>query len=222
MYRIGLSTLLQLMQGYRQNGRLRAQLPEGTLGLQSSFVFIDMVQGSVVSCSIVDTQGQLLTSGRSALNTVTYVGVLDWTVLQEYVHTSPRLPVVRPHTMHATGPLPAISQYSGQIPAIPQYSGQIPAIPQYSGQIPAIPQRVEHHAEPHPAANFVPQRSIPIDSLTLTRFPRHLKRVLVLVDGTRTVGKIASILSPQEDRIREVLQILRDLEDMGVLSIKHS
>lgn len=177
------------MQGYQQNGRLRAQLPEGTLGLQSSYVIIDMVQGSVVSCNIVNAQGQLLTSGRAALNTVAYVGALDWTVMQEYVHTSPRLPAIRQNT-------------TGQIPAIPQYVG--------------------HGSSPHPATGFVPQRNVEINSSLLMRFPRHLKRVLVLVDGTRTVGKIASILSPQEDRIREVLQILRDLEDMGILSIKRS
>ncbi|GLV57213.1 hypothetical protein KDH_40500 [Dictyobacter sp. S3.2.2.5] len=203
MYRIGLSTLFQVMQEYRQNGRLRAQLPQGTLGLDSSYVFIDMVQGSIVSCYIVNAQGQLLTSGRSALNTVAYVGALDWTVMQEYVQTSPRLPAVRANT-------------TGQLPAIPQYAGG------NTGQIPAIPQYAGHNTGPHPAINFIPQRSIPLDSAILTRFPRHLKRVLVLADGTRTVGKIASILSPHEDRIREVLQILHDLEDRGLLSIKRS
>ncbi|GHO87333.1 hypothetical protein [Dictyobacter formicarum] len=189
MYSIGLTTLLQLMQGYQQNGRLRAQLPHGTLGLQSSYVFIDVVQGSIISCHIVDTQGQVLTSGRAALNTVAYVGPLDWMVMQEYVHTSPRLPAIPQHT-------------TGQLQAIPQYAG--------------------HSSTPHPDTNLVPQRIVPIDSAMLMNFPRHLKRVLVLVDGTRTAGKIASILSPQEDRIHEVLQSLRDLEDMGILNIKRS
>ncbi|GCE17691.1 hypothetical protein [Dictyobacter kobayashii] len=204
MYNIGQSTLLQLIQEYRQNGRLRAQLPDGVFGLYGGYVFVDMVQGSAVSCFIINAQGQLLSSGNEALNAIAYVGALDWTVMQEYVQTSPRLPAISQNTSQTSPRLPAISQNT---------SGYLPAITtQYIGR----------GSAPHPATNFVPQRLVYIDTAILMRFPRHMKRVLVLVDGTRTVGKIASILSPHEDRIREVLQVLRDLEDMGILSIKRS
>ncbi|GCE25566.1 hypothetical protein KDA_10500 [Dictyobacter alpinus] len=190
MYNIGQSSLLQLLQGYRHNGRLRAQLPAGIFGLQGGYVFIDMVQGSAVACNLVNAYGQLVLSGQEAMSLVSNMGVLNWVVVQEYIQTSPRLPAIRQNT---SGYLPAISR---------SYIGQ--------------------GSNPHPASNFVPQRLVNINSEILKRFPRHMKRVLVLVDGVRTVGKIAAILYPHEDHIREILIILRELEDLSVLTIKRS
>ncbi|GER86942.1 hypothetical protein KDW_11040 [Dictyobacter vulcani] len=211
MYNLGQSTLLQLLQGYRQNGRLRAQLPDGIFGLQGGYVFLDVVQGSAVACHLVNMYGQLALSGNEAMSMIANMGVLDWVVIQEYMQTSPHLPAIRQNTSG----LQAIRQQTSGLPAIRQNtSGHLPAITSQS--------YIGQGSSPHPATVFVPQRLIYIDTEILKRFPRHMRRVLVLVDGVRTVGKIVDILFPHEDRIREVLLILRELEDMSVLTIKRS
>jgi hypothetical protein len=73
--------------------------------------------------------------------------------------------------------------------------------------------------------SVVPQRKTFIDQSTLSRFSRQQRRVLNLVDGKRSVERIAILLSASSDpsAIRQTLQQveerLRELEALGAIFI---
>lgn len=209
---LDISTLLQVLQDFRQDGRLQAQLPIGVLGQSGGYASIEMLQGNMISCTIFNAQGQVLLRGQEALNTLSNLGSMQWVVNQEYIHTNPNLPAIRQNT-------------SGTLHAIPRsFTGPQPMLQQNtSGNLQAVngsftrPQPVIH-----PAARFVPRRITTINSEILNRFPRRQKRVLLLVDGERNVAKIASMLNPQENGQQEIFTILRELEDMCVIIISRA
>jgi len=71
-------------------------------------------------------------------------------------------------------------------------------------------------------SDLVPQRITFIDQRTLNRLPLRHKHVLNLVDGTRSVGRIAAILFSSTDGqiIQQVGEILQELEAMKMIVIK--
>lgn len=71
-------------------------------------------------------------------------------------------------------------------------------------------------------STLVPQRITFIDQRTLNRLPLRHKHVLNLVDGKRSVGRIAAILFSSTDGqiIQQVGEILRELETMKMVAIK--
>jgi hypothetical protein len=70
--------------------------------------------------------------------------------------------------------------------------------------------------------SVIPQRVTAIDQQTLNRLPRRHRWVLNLVDGMRSVAKIASLLSssPDMQTIQQVGEILQELEALGMITIK--
>jgi hypothetical protein len=66
----------------------------------------------------------------------------------------------------------------------------------------------------------VPERLIRIDSALLGEIARRLRRVLVLVDGQRSVQKIASVLYPNEDGQQEVFSSLKQLAQMQIIILR--
>lgn len=73
--------------------------------------------------------------------------------------------------------------------------------------------------------SVIPQRGAFINQNTLSHFSRQQRRVLNLVDGIRSVERIAMLLSASSDpsAIRQTLQqveeILRELEALGAIFI---
>ena|SRR5581483_7105817 len=73
--------------------------------------------------------------------------------------------------------------------------------------------------------SVIPQRRTFIDQNTLSHFSRQQRRVLNLVDGRRSVERIATLLSASSDQsaVRQTLQqveeILRELEASGAIFI---
>ncbi|WP_149404117.1 hypothetical protein [Dictyobacter arantiisoli] len=260
MYTTDLSTLLKLLQKVRQDGRVRAQIPQDVLGSQGGYAFIDMLQGNVVSCSIVNLQGQIVLSGNEALRVISTVGALQWEARLESQTTNPNLPAYRSSVSGSgfTNPnLPAYQPDRQTNPNLPAYrpDGQTnPNLPAYrpNGQtnphfpayqagtastqpIPAIQANVTGNPSyqqsgaqttfkriVYPFSHFIPAHSINIDAYLLSRFPRRQKRVLILVDGVRTIEKIASILMPGNDGQQEIYTIVRELIEMQVIHIKGS
>jgi hypothetical protein len=218
-----LSALLQPLQKSRHNGRVRAQIPYGFAGLSGGYAFIDMAQGRMVACYLVNAQKQLILSGTEAVDVISSIGILHWIVGQETQQTNMHLPAVRPNT---SGPqythpnLPAIQPYS---PNTTQHSNpRIPAIQPY-------PPNQQRHTfglnnPPGPRnyhfSTFVAERLVYIDSNLLAGLNRRLRRVLVLVNGQRSVIKIASILHPHDDGQQEIFSCLQQLAKMKIIVIR--
>ncbi len=65
----------------------------------------------------------------------------------------------------------------------------------------------------------VPRRVRQVNQQDLNQWPRKYRRVYVLVDGERDVGKIAAIASPSTRGYEEVLEVLRELRAMKLIAL---
>lgn len=67
---------------------------------------------------------------------------------------------------------------------------------------------------------IIPQRLARVEQITLNRLSRKHRRVFVLIDGERSVAKIASMLSVTLPNTKEVMVILRELEAMRLITLR--
>lgn len=128
-------------------------------------------------------------------------------------HTNPNLPPSRPYTsgtQHTSSNLPSIKPYS---------SGTQNTNPQLPALRPLMPTNT-NRPQYYSFSAFVAERLINIDSNLLTGLHRRLRRVLVLVDGQRSVIKIAVVLHPNEDGQQEVFDSLKQLAQMHIIFIR--
>lgn len=112
---------------------------------------------------------------------------------------------------------------------LPHITGLIPSVTAPSPHAtrrqppPQIPESLTLSQPGSPLlAALTPQRKTSIDGQTLTKLPRPLRRVLVLVDGNRSIGKITDLLYANQGRISEVLDALRELERTGIITLAGS
>ena len=68
-----------------------------------------------------------------------------------------------------------------------------------------------------PVPLLVPKVTTTPDARILNSLSRNQRRVLVLVDGGRSVKKITEILFPSSQDMRTVLQVLHELESLGLI-----
>ena len=68
-------------------------------------------------------------------------------------------------------------------------------------------------------AALVPKLRVNIDTRLLNSLPRKNRRVLVLIDGVRSVEMIHNILSPSSQDINGTLGVLVDLERLGIITV---
>ncbi len=240
MYSIDLPALLQFLQKSRHNGRVYAQVPYGFAGLSGGYAFVDIAQGRTVACYLLNAQKQLILSGNEAMNVISSMGILQWTMGQEYQQANTNLPAVRPSyttgSQYTNPAMPSIRPYSpntlytnSQTPAIRQY----PSDTQYTNPRLPMPRlsstdntyttsRTNNTSEQpdYQFSSFVPERIVHIDTNLLDSIARRLRRVLVLVDGQRSIMKIALILYSNHDGQRETFSILKQLEEMSIILIK--
>ena len=77
--------------------------------------------------------------------------------------------------------------------------------------------------ENHPPDMFslIPRRIVPFEMIDRNTLPRRHWQVLLLIDGSRTVTRIASILSvsPLPSDLQEVIRILQDLQQRGIIVV---
>jgi hypothetical protein len=87
------------------------------------------------------------------------------------------------------------------------------------GPFPAPAQRRSPGAE-----ELVYRRLVPIEMINRNMLSRKHWQVLLLVDGSRTVAHIASLLlpSPSLSDMQEVIKILNDLQQMRIITIMRS
>jgi hypothetical protein len=222
---IDLPALLQVLQKSRHNGRILAQIPYSFAGFSGGYAFIDMAQGRATACHLINTQKQIILSGSKAMDVTSSMGILHWTVGQEYQQTNKSLSNIQPQ--HTNPNLPDIRAYSPRTqntnPNLPDIRAYSPPTQHTNPQLPAIrPSTPNNITRPlnYPFASFVPERLIHIDSALLGEIARRLRRVLVLVDGQRSVQKIASVLYPNEDGQQEVFSSLKQLAQMQIIVLR--
>jgi hypothetical protein len=71
-------------------------------------------------------------------------------------------------------------------------------------------------------SSLVPRRVPLIDQSTLSRLPRRHRQVLSLIDGTRSIERIAALLpsSAGGQPVQHVEEIVQQLEALGMITIK--
>ncbi len=69
-------------------------------------------------------------------------------------------------------------------------------------------------------SQIVPKAIIHVRPDNLNRLSHKQRRVLVLVDGMKNVGQINSLLFPMSHDLQIIIEVLRELEYMGIISIK--
>lgn len=205
VYKLDLESLLPLLAEFQQNGSLSAVLPPGALKQRGPCkVRIDLLQGQVVYCHIEDSTRQIYVLDNSKIaNTLYGLGELDWRLDEgvDKLYSSREDP-------YRTQPLPRLESISGQYPSMPSSS---PPPTQYSPMFQTAPRQS--------VSSLVPRVIAAPDASILHSLSRNQRRVLVLVDGTRSIKKIAEILFPSSQDMRTVLQVLRELENMGLVVI---
>lgn len=194
-YELDLETLLTLLEEMRQNGVLFANVPPGLLGLKTGCqVRIDLVEGKVVYCHIEDSTGQVRVLGNNKAFSLLYgLGTLKW-----YVETA--LPDAPSLVDTNSSPLRAIPPTNTRPLSTPSPYDTVPLQSIYS---------------------IVPRKTVNIGLSALQRLSRNQRRVLILVDGTRSIEKIASVLySSSQDNIQMVLRALRELESLRLITME--
>jgi hypothetical protein len=215
VYNLDLESLLPLLAEFQQDGSLSAVLPSGVLKQKGPCkVRIDLVQGKVVYCHIEDSARHIhILDGRKIADTLYGLGEFDWR-LDEGVdklyssrvdpyQTQPLPRQDRIPGPYQTQPLPRQDSVPRQYP--------VPPSTQYSPPF--------QSAQRQSVSSLVPRVIAVPDTSILNSLSRNQRRVLVLVDGTRNIKKITEILFPSTHDMRAVLQILRELENMGLVVI---
>ncbi len=164
MYILDFETIRQVMQEHQKTGCLYAEVPSGVVSLREPCrIEINIMAGTIASCSIVGNSGGHLT-GKEAAQELSRLGRLRWTFTpQQEVVAQPAPPA-------------------------------------------AVP--VED--------SFFPLRAAHLEQQEMRSWPRMHRRVFVLADGTKSVTKIAVILSTSPDLVNKAL---RDLQSIGVIAM---
>ncbi len=108
--------LASILQSFRQNGELSAELPAKKLGNKTPWrARLRVSEGQVITCQIFDSRGTLIDAGDAALEALYKLGPLNWEVLPDRLERgSGKLPVLDP--MKQSGPLPAVKPEPEQPP----------------------------------------------------------------------------------------------------------
>ncbi|HEY7417671.1 MAG TPA: hypothetical protein VH593_20985 [Ktedonobacteraceae bacterium] len=193
-FEIDLETILSLLEETHQSGTLFTNAPPGLLGQKTGCqVRIDLVEGKVAYCHIEDSVGKIhILSNNKSFRLLYDMGPLEW-----YVDTHlPDAPTFKntysssPHTM------------------LPANTGSLSGIPSR----PTGPLRK--------TSSIIPRQLANVEFQILHRLSRNQRRVLMLVDGTINIEKIASMLhSSSQSNTQAVLNTLRELESLGLITI---
>ena len=193
MYRIDLATILRLQEEFHRSGSLTAELPKGIPGWKEHCLAeIELREGRVVMCVICGSDGRYLASGEQALRLLHSLGMLRW---QVQLHQRPNSEPLPPEIPLETSPLQPYDRLPSQ-PLAP-----IPYVPEIS-----------------PAFTLIPQRVVLFAQNDLHRLTHRQRRVFVLIDGVRSAAKISAMLFPSSPDAREVMDILSELEAMGLIT----
>lgn len=213
IYRLDLESLLPLLSEFQQDGSLSAVLPPGSLKQKGPCkARVDLLQGKVVYCHIEDGAGRtyILDNSKKIADTLYGLGELDWYLDEgiDKLYTprgDPPSAQMTPHQGYSARPLTGPHQ---SLPYTPPYTPPIQPSPMPHSS-----------AQKQSVSDLVPRVIATPDANILNVLSRNQRRVLVLVNGTRSVKKITEILFPSSRDMRTVLQVLRELENMGLITV---
>jgi hypothetical protein len=193
VYTVDLATILQLLREFRRSGILRTEIPAGLPRLKKPcFVFVELRRGEIVVCYVKDAKGQTLLSGQEAFRAVAAVGKLNWVFDEQIEQEGPRLP----------------DPYRQSGERLPTNTGVLrtpPAVP--------IPQWSANSVQRSP----IPRRLFELNPADMYAWPRRHRQVYVLIDGTRSVEQIASMLSQPPQLVETVL---REIQSTGAITLE--
>ena len=176
-YKIDLKTLLLMLEELFQSGILSTTFVRGRSSRKDKYLAtLEIANGKVMSCVIVDSKGQIFLSGGGALDMLQGLDACLWRF--DVQHGQP--------FVKSSSPNAGIAQFSPVQPSLN------PANTQSSFPI--------------------PKQAFSGNSQSMDRYHR---RVFALVDGRRSVEKIAHISALD---VYTVLALLHDLEMMGLIS----
>jgi hypothetical protein len=77
---------------------------------------------------------------------------------------------------------------------------------------------------PPDMSSLIPRRIVPPEMIDRNTFPRRHWQILLLIDGSRTVAHIATILSasPSLSDLQEVISILDELHQRGIIEVENT
>lgn len=176
-----------ILQSLRQNGELHGEIPAKKLGNKAPWkARLRVAGGHIVSCQILDQRDVVVSSGEMALEALYKLDAIHWEV--------------RPDSLENTGQVPAVK------------AGH------KSGTLPNLVDRVPPAADPEPVHSPTPYRlvNVSLRQMNQTQWPRDYRLVYILIDGTRSISRIAEMLTMQR---ADVELILQELKTMRIIEI---
>lgn len=180
--------LQTILQRFHQTGELHGDVPAKKLGNKAPWkARLRIVEGSVTSCQILDNRDAVVNSGELALEALCKLGPLHWEVIPDPPEGSGKLPAIKP----------------------PRKSGTLPGL---SERVPPPPSETAATRSP------IPYRlvNITLKQMNETQWPRDYRLIYILIDGTRSSDKIASMLAMS---LADVELILRELQSMRIIDL---
>ncbi len=219
-YTIDLDTILQILGGYQQNGTLHGDVPPRKLDNRVPLkAQLRLFEGEVISCTILDERGTVISTGKIALEALRRAGQLNWTMMQEAEQSF--LSVEQDHFSGASNPRLPTVQTNPSLPAASS-NPRLPIV-QTSPRLPAVPTNPRLPVAPN--WKTYPQLSVPRRLVTVTpeqmrqgQWSRNHRMVYGMIDGIRTIEKIADLLSLRPE---EVDQLVRDLQTIRVVALDY-
>ncbi|GER86442.1 hypothetical protein KDW_06040 [Dictyobacter vulcani] len=186
-YKLELEYLLPLLAEMRQQGVLSTLFIHGINGLTvPCMAQIGLRDGQAMRCRIVTEDGKICASGNKALRLLYGLGPRNW-----HLDVQPSAP------LRISPPSESV-RYSSDTGPIKYSSntGSISLATQFSLRI--------------------PRRSLYASADTLKSLSRSQKRIFLLVDGMRNIGKIAVLMSMRDEK--EAEKVVMELEALGFIT----
>jgi hypothetical protein len=129
-YTIDLDAILQILGGcYQQNGTLHGDVPPRKLDNKVPLkAQLRLFEGEVISCTILDERGTVISTGKVVLEALRRAGQLNWTMMQEAEQSF--LSVEQDHFSGASNPRLPIVQTSPRLPTVPT-NPRLPVAPNW-------------------------------------------------------------------------------------------
>jgi hypothetical protein len=90
MYSLDYAMMSQVLQQFHYTGNVSSHVPLHPALGESGYVLLAVEEGAVLSCVILNTYGQKLSSGAEASRLLAQLGVLEWDLARSFFPPSSR------------------------------------------------------------------------------------------------------------------------------------
>jgi hypothetical protein len=218
VYTKDLASLLQLLSVSGQSGVLHLEPLEPVGGREAWHAQLILAAGEIIACDVLSKiDGRVLLGGPEALQRLTDMGALTWSLEEE-----PEVATyLRPFSQPAAGrslqePSKTAGSSSDPVPNIGSSPGPSPTqpyMPDLAATGPVGRPVPPSFAQRRPSGVLIPRRPVRGEHTVVdSSWPREHRLVLALVDGHRTADEIAALIHKTPV---VVAQVISDLESMG-------